>query len=89
MQVQERQEDYSVVEVEDWTTAISDGLCIARRRSGMNGEMLVELDVNHATTERDARNRNAFLCATDEQVSARIKDGTYMITDLDFWYSGI
>ena len=87
MQVQVR--EYFVVQVEDWTAAISDGLCIARRRAGMNGETWVELDVNHAATERDARNRNAFLRATDEEVSARIKDGTYMITDLDFWYSGI
>lgn len=89
MQVQEREREYSVVQVDEWVTCISDGLCVSRYRYGMDGELLVELDVNHGATEQDIRNRNDFLHVTDEEVSARIEDGTYTITDLDFWYSSI
>lgn len=89
MLIQEHQRECLVVQVQEWLVAISDGLCVARYRHGKHSEVFVDLDVNHAATEQDIRNRNGFLHVTDEEVFASIEDGTYTITDLDYWYSSI
>ena len=54
-----------------------------------DGEPLVELDVGQDGPASDIKNQDGFLDATDDEVAERIADGTYIVADLDEWFTNL